>query len=95
MRKITKQIIKAFLEFRALAIGNSHTDGNSLYLHGNRIAWHDGNNIIITNAGWFSNTTKDRLNGLPGVSIYQKKGEWYLNGGVWDGEPTVIERATK
>lgn len=90
MRKITKEIIKAFLEFRALKIDNSRTDGNSFYLCGNRIAWHDGNNIIITNAGWFSNTMKERLNALPGVHISQKKGEWYLNGELWDGKPTTI-----
>lgn len=52
-------------------------------------------NIIITNAGWFSNTTKERLSALPGVHISQKKGEWYLNDELWDGKPTVIERATK
>lgn len=90
MHKITEQITAAFLECKTLTIGNSRTDGNSLYLHGNRIAQHDGDSIIITNAGWFSNTTKDRLNGLPGVSIYQKKGDWYLNGEIWDGKPTVI-----
>ena len=90
MRKITEQIAAAFIEYRALSIGNSRTDGNSLYLHGNRIAWHDGNNITITNAGWFSNTTKERLSALPGVAILQKKGEWYINGELWDGKPTVI-----
>lgn len=90
MRKITRQIIEAFIECRSFIISNSRTDETSLYLHGNRIAWHDGNNIIITNAGWFSNTTKERLNALPGVHISQKKGEWYLNGALWDGKPTVI-----
>ena len=90
MWKITKQITAAFLECKTLKIDNSSTDGNSLYLHGNRIAWHDGNNIIITSAGWFSNTTKERLNGLPGVSVYQEKGDWYLNGELWDGGPIVI-----
>lgn len=90
MRKITNQITKAFLECKTLKIGNSRTDGNSLYLHNNRIAWHDGSNIIITNAGWFSNTTKDRLNGLPGAHISQKKGEWCLNGELWDGKPIAV-----
>jgi len=42
--------------------------------------------IRITNAGWKSNVTKDRLNALPnGVSINQVRGEWFLNGNPWDG----------
>lgn len=36
-------------------------------------------------------TTKDRLNGLPGVSVHQKAGQWYLNGEKWDGYWTKIE----
>ena len=42
--------------------------------------------LSITNAGWESNTTKERLNGLDGVSIQQKAGIWYLNGKEWEGE---------
>ena len=41
--------------------------------------------IQSTNCGWFSNTTKERLNGLPNVNIYQKNFEWFLNGKKWDG----------
>jgi hypothetical protein len=41
--------------------------------------------VTISNAGWFSKTTKERLNGLYGVSISQKAGEWYLNGIKWGG----------
>lgn len=62
-----------------------------LSLHGNDIAELTDTNVLrITNAGWFSNTTKERLNGLPGVSIHQKAGVWYLNGKEWDGEWTKI-----
>lgn len=62
-----------------------------LSLHGNKIAFYDLNTkkLSIRNAGWFSSTTKERLNGLPNVSIQQKKGIWYLNGKQWDG--TEIE----
>lgn len=42
--------------------------------------------VFITNAGWQSNVTKERLNGLHNVSICQKKGVWYLNGQQWDGK---------
>ena len=59
-----------------------------LKLHGHLIAkrYSDGKRETeITDAGWATNTTKERLNGLNGVSIYQKKGIWYLNDKEWDG----------
>ena len=71
-------------------MGNTHTDGQALYLHGNEIARHVDGGFTITNAGWFSSTTKERLNGLPDVNISQKAGTWFLNGKEWDGTPTFI-----
>jgi len=62
-----------------------------LKLHGNTIATIDEMNMLsISNAGWESNTTKERLNGLPNVRINQKKFQWYLNGNEWNGEWTRI-----
>ena len=66
--------------------GNTQTDGKILLLFGNRIAEHREDGVYITNCGYFTNTTKAHLNLLPRVSIYQKKGEWYLNDVEWDGE---------
>ncbi len=68
---------------------------SSLLLHSNLIALaiRNGDSIeemYITNAGWFSNTTKERLNALPGVKIHQKDWQWYLNGEKWDGQLTKI-----
>tara|TARA_R100000734_G_scaffold18990_1_gene17383 strand:+ start:3600 stop:3971 length:372 start_codon:yes stop_codon:yes gene_type:complete len=60
-----------------------------LYLHGHLIAKVEGNRATATkirNAGYFTNTTKERLNGLPNVHIHQKNFEWYLNGELWNGE---------
>ena len=74
-------------------IGNSYTDGTTLYLHDNAIAKFDENGRLwITNAGWKSNTTKERLNGIPGVSIYQKDFTWYLNDEPWNGDWVRINR---
>lgn len=56
------------------------------FLHSNLIAKVSIDGLFITNAGWESNTTKERLNGINGVSIQQKKGVWYLNGTEWNGE---------
>lgn len=66
-------------------MSNTHTDGTALFLHGNKIAEWRGGELWITNAGWSSNTTKERLNGLPGVRIFQKAGQWFLNEAKWDG----------
>lgn len=86
MRVTTEKICSAFENRRALKLGNSETDGNTMWLFGNAIAkWHN-NGMWITNAGWSSKTTKERLNGLSGVSIQQRKGNWFLNGVEWAGE---------
>ena len=61
-----------------------------MYLHGNLIAQRTPLATTITNCGWFTRTTKERLNGLGGVDIVQMKGVWYLNGKEWDGENIII-----
>lgn len=91
-RKVTKNIVNAFVNHRSAKEGNSKTDGTTLWLHGNAIAqWRDGV-IWITNAGWQTSTTKERLNGLPNVRIYQKDFSWYLNGKPWDGRWTPVSQ---
>ena len=98
MRKVTKQAVNCLLNGGNLKISNTEVmDFNTytiMYLFGNKIAeceWNNGKRIlIINNAGWFNNTTKERLNGLPKVSIQQKAGNWYLNGELWNGETTRI-----
>ena len=57
-----------------------------LKLHGNTIATIDELGVLsVSNAGWRSNTTKERLNGIPGVRVHQRNWNWYLNGVEWDG----------
>ena len=85
MRKITREIVDAFQNSRSLKIGNSRTNGESLWLFDNKIAEIRRDGLWITNAGWDSATTKERLNGLSGVNIAQRGGNWYLNGWGWDG----------
>lgn len=86
MRDVTKIVVSAFMQHKARKVGNTESTGERLYLHGNCIARWSGENVEVTNAGWRSATTKDRLNGIPGVSVYQKRGEWHLNGEEWGGE---------
>lgn len=86
MKIITEKVVGAFLLGKKLTISNTESVNNHLYLFGNLIARKDIDGVLhITNAGWPTNTTKERLNALPGVSISQKKGIWYLNGEKWGG----------
>lgn len=86
MRKITRDIVNAFQNSRSLTIGNSRTDGESLWLFGNKIAEIRRDGLWITNAGWDSVTTKERLNGLIAVKIRNRRGTWILNDRPWSGE---------
>lgn len=73
---------------------NTQTEGGNLYLHSNHIARDAGEDTAITNRGWFTLTTKDRLNALQNVSISQRRGVWYLNGREWDGKWTLVNKVT-
>ena len=96
-RKITTDAINAFMNGENFSRDNTSVSVNSfgdvvLMLHGNQIAQKRKieNDLQISNAGWFSTTTKERLNGLPGVSVCQRKGVWFLNGEEWDGTWKVV-----
>jgi len=93
MRKITKQATAAFMDARPYKSSNTIVEVlpnvTILKLFGNKIAYRYNDperTLSITNCGWQSVTTKERLNGLPNVSINQVKGQWFLNGKEWDGE---------
>ena len=94
-RKITRESIDKFLSRETFKKSNMQVDQcygqYRLKLHGNTIAVLDEFNMLsISNAGWESNTTKERLNGLPHVRIHQRKFQWYLNGNEWNGEWTRV-----
>ena len=90
MKQITREVVNAFIQGYNLDKANMKVSNGKMYLHDNLIAINNGDSISITNAGWKSNTTKERLNGLPNVSICQKKGVWYLNDKEWNGEWTDV-----
>lgn len=97
MRKITIDSVNAFLNRQTFKRQNMEVTSfdNSFYLklHGNTIAvLHGDGTLMITDAGWQTNTTKERLNGLPNVNIHQKNFVWYLNGEEWNGNLTQIKQ---
>jgi hypothetical protein len=105
MRQVSETIVNAFVNGKAKKQGNSQTDGQSLYLFGNKIAEWRKDGLYISNGGYNatdrhgneltgSKTTKDRLNSLPGVNINQSKCKWYLNGNEWNGEWIKIDGIT-
>lgn len=93
MRKITEESVDAFMNARKFKKANMEIEVlpnvTVMKLHGNPIAFRYNDperTLSITDAGWSSNTTKERLNGIPNVSIQQKNWEWFLNGDKWDGD---------
>ena len=84
MRKITKEVVEALLNYKNYSKGNATIKFNGLvsemYLHGNCIARYNPNGLEINHQGYLTCTTLERLRGLPGVHIKLIKGIWYLNG---------------
>lgn len=89
MRKITDEAIDAFVKRKRFKKRNTEVrkeeDAIILLLFNNEIAKIDSDGTWVTIAGWNSDTTRERLNGIPGVCISSKKGELILNGHSWDG----------
>lgn len=80
MRQITNNACSAFEAGRNFCQSNTLVKDGAMYLFGNKIAeWVDGK-LHISMCGWASSTTRERLNGLRGVSITQKDYQQYLNG---------------
>lgn len=99
MRKITESAVRAFLDGRKYSNNNTSVEIENrptgavvyLLLHHNLIAKREDGKLFITSAGWETSTTKERLNGIPGVNISQKNFAWYLNGEKWINPGTWTE----
>ena len=75
MRKITQEAVQCFLMEEDFNKSNTEVSqsimGSHLYLHGNEIArmerdyQREETKISITNAGWDTNTTNERLRAIP------------------------------
>jgi len=97
MKVITEKSVQAFMNAKPFKRDNTEVvvlpNVTILKLFGNEIAYRYNDperTLSVTNCGWFSKTTKERLNGIPNVSIRQSKGLWYLNGNYWDGKLTDV-----
>ena len=98
----TEKAVNMFLARRAGTSGKNTEVVVSKYetalrLHGSTIAKLTPDNVLyIRTCGYNTKTTKERLNGLPSVAIYQKNWDWYLNDKPWvpdsDSDWTFIGR---
>jgi hypothetical protein len=97
-RKESGRVVDAFLAKKSIKGKRTHTDGESLYLHGNKIAWHNTDGSVhATMAGWGTVTTRERLNtlanrlGAPKFS--QRKGTQYHGDKEIGSKDIVVLRA--
>jgi len=90
MRKETSKIMNAFYRGKPARAARTHTDGQTVWLHNNRIAWrNDHGDICFTLAGWATTTTRERINGLLNTfgenrwGVCQHKHDQYLTYYSW------------
>ena len=89
MRQITKDSVQTMFDNRKMNKQNMSVSDGVMRLHGNAIAWfNDSENpgqkrktITISDGGWQTVTTKERLNGILDHlnlgHIFQKDFVWY------------------
>ena len=81
MRKVTAQIKAAFEAQTPRTVGNTSTDGQSVWLHCNKIVERRENGEVwATLAGWATPTTRERVNGITGLRFHQVSHESMLDG---------------
>lgn len=96
-KKTSNDAAQAFMMGKKFKRGNTQVEVlpnvTILSLHGNRIAYRYNDperTLSVDTTGWFTRTTKDRLNAIPGVRVHQRKFEWFLNDRPWDGNLTDV-----
>ena len=75
----TQDVVNSFLrKEKCRKVNNTVTDGESLFYHGNKIAWFNNDLLHISYCGWNTKTTRERLNMLPDVHVKCSKGTMYF-----------------
>lgn len=98
-RKVALKASEAFMARKKGIFNNTvvtvDKNGNaSMFLFGNRIAFHTADNrIFVTTAGWDTNTTRSRLNEVVGIRISSRASRLTLNGHEWDGRWAEVVHA--
>ena len=94
-RQISEVAAENFMKLKPCKLSNTEVKvddyGATLALFGNEIAYLTKGKLSITNRGYKTPTTKERLNALPNVKIEQKANNWFLNGNLWKGELVEVK----
>ena len=92
MRKVTQEIRESWLQGKPKKVSNTYTDGNSVWLHGNKIIEVIDGKVYATLSGWPTRTTMERLNGITSAHFYTRKykpclttslGDFAINANAW------------
>lgn len=60
-----------------------HDGTVAIELHGTKVVRFFTNGLVQLNTGgWYTSTTKDRINKFTNAGVYQRKGEWFLQNGI-------------
>ena len=90
MRKITNQIRIAFRNHEKKTVGNTRTDGQTVWLHNNAIVRRlPCGTVQASLAGWNTPTTRERVNGITGAGFHQVKHCAMLNGSPVDSNEWI------
>ena len=80
-RQITEEAVSAFETGKKFCKSNTTvTSDGKMYLFGNKIAEYVDGVLQVSMCGYNTVTTRERLNGLTGVSATTKRGIPYING---------------
>ena len=80
MRKITEQACGAFETGRTYCQSNTTVTEDAMLLGGHKIAFRENGKLFVSLCGYNTNTTRERLNGLTGVSVCSRNFTPYING---------------
>jgi hypothetical protein len=88
---IAQMVVNSFLNNSCRKREKFRSTGDKLYIYEQEIARKIDDNIMeIRTANYASPTLKRFLNRLPGVHVYHRKFQLYLNGNPWDGDWIIV-----
>ena len=90
MRKITERIRMAWKAGKKLSVDNTMTDGNSVWLFGNKIIKVEGGKVYATYAEYPTRTTSERLNGITVGWFAVRKEQAYFDGMPIENDEWVL-----
>jgi hypothetical protein len=92
VRKVTSSIVRAWQQGKSKTVSNTHTDGESIWLWGNKIVRTlASGEVQVSTSGWNTLTTRERLNGICGQRVTQCRGQLFMGSEPWDGSWITVD----